>query len=721
MHSLLQDSDERFLALLGLFEPAEQKVMQRAYHLIKHRWPTTITASGFNYVEHSLSVANIVAIEMGLGSTAVVGALLQDIAVAEGMDELMVEQQFGPEIARIATGLRTISLLRTEKVSFHSENFIRLLLAIAGDSRVILIKLADRLHFMRQLEFLRESDKARISVETSKLYAPMAHRLGLYNIKTELEELSMRYTEPAIYFSIDRKLQDSREKLDVYVAEFSRVIGKELSKDHLRFEIKGRTKSIFSIWNKMKAQNVDFDEVFDVFAIRIILESKPENEKSDCWKAYSVVTNLFQPNPKRLRDWITKPKENGYESLHTTVMGPENRWVEVQIRTQRMDDEAEKGHAAHWLYKGAKGNDPSLMVNIRHVLERADPTEDAEHLHKIKIADDSIFVFTPQGDLKKLPKGASVLDFAFEIHTGLGEKCTGARVNGVQVQIKHVLKNGDKVEVITSKNQKPNLDWLNWVATNRARNKIKRFLRVAEFNRSEEGREILRRKLNQMDLTLSDTVLNKLFAHYKLAEPLELYHYIAAGRIDISEIKEVVQAPSKSVDEALKEKIQKKIQTRSFQGKPGADFLLIDNNPEISDFTLSKCCQPVSGDAIFGFVTVGAGIKIHRADCHNANQMQTRYPYRVLEAIWVKKEEITSFIADIRIAGNDRHGIVSDITQAVSQDSKISLRSIQVDSKMGKFEGMLRVMVTDSKHLDSLLHRLVNIAGVKKASRVQIT
>ncbi|MDP2424333.1 MAG: TGS domain-containing protein, partial [Bacteroidales bacterium] len=411
---------------------------------------------------------------------------------------------------------------------------------------------------------------------------------------------------------------------------------------------------------------------------------------------------------------------NGYESLHTTVMGPRNRWVEVQIRTRRMNENAEKGHAAHWMYKDVKGagKKGKWLEVMRTILEKPDVGDLNEEQLKIRLADDSIFVFTPQGDLKKLPQGASVLDFAFEIHTALGEKCSGAKVNGVQVPIKHVLKNGDKVEISSSKNQKPNLDWLNFVITNRARNKIKRFLRVAEFNRSDEGREILRRKLNQLDLILNDAVLNKLLPYYKLSEPVELFHSIAVDKIDVSEIKEILQTPSRPIDEALKEKIQKKISAKTLAGRPGTDFLLIDNNPELGDYTLAKCCMPVSGDEIFGFVTVGTGIKIHRTDCPNALQMRSRYPYRVVSSKWVKKDDVTSFVTTIRISGQDRLGILNDITNAISQDLKVNMRGISVETAAGKFEGIIKVMVLDARNLDLLLHRLSKISGVKKATRV---
>ncbi len=711
---------ELLRACHALLDAKEKKLLRNAFMMLLDVHKDRIRPSGEPYFFHAIAVAKIVALELGLGYTTIVSTLLQDALMENGTTPENIEKEFGAEIRKIIEGLTTISLLRTDKVSLHAENFIRLLLSLADDARVILIKLADRLHYMRVLDSLQGSDKDKIAIETSKLYTPIAHRLGLYNIKTELEELSMRYAEPSIYHSIERKLEDSRAMLDAYIKEFSEPIEKELSAARLTFAIKGRIKSVFSIWNKMKTQNVEFDEVYDLFAIRIVLNSTLEHEKDDCWKAYSVVTNLYQPNPKRLRDWITTHKENGYESLHTTVVGPRNRWVEVQIRTQRMDENAEKGHAAHWLYKGVKGSGKKSdwLDNIRAILEKPEANTLTEEQLKIRAAEDSIFVFTPQGDLKKLPQGASVLDFAYEVHTGVGEKCTGARVNGLMVPIKHILRNGDKVEILTSKNQKPNLDWLNWVVSGRARNKIKRFLRVAEYSRSDEGREMLRRKLNQLDLTFNDAILNKIIQHYKLSEPVELFHLIAEDKIDLADIKDFLLAPVRSIDEALKEKIQKKIAAKAAIGSPGADFLLIENNPEISDFNLAKCCQPVSGDQIFGFVTVGAGIKIHRADCPNALQMRSRYPYRVVAAKWVKKEEVTSFVATIRIAGQDRLGILNDITQAISQDQKLNLRGISVETSSGKFEGIIKVLAMDSRFLDSLLHRILKIPGVKKASRV---
>lgn len=706
---------------LPYLQQGELKQLRKAFELLLDAHKDHRRETGEPYFIHSIEVAKIVASEFGLGIRSIIGALLQDVINNTEIKPWHIEKTFSPAIRQMLETLSKIARLRTDKVSLHAENFIRLLLTITDDVSVIMIRLADRLHYMRNLDVLHAEDKARLSSETSILYAPLAHRLGLYNVKTELEELSMRYAEPAIYQSIAHKLKETEKEHKEYLNAFSLPIRRILLDNGFKFLIKGRTKSIFSIWTKMKKQGVDFEEVYDLFAVRIILDNKSENEKADCWKVYSLVSNLYQPDPKRLRDWVTTPKENGYESLHTTVIGPLKRYVEVQIRTTRMDENAEKGHASHWRYKGAPrlNKTDEWLNHLRLMLEK---TPDELNSHPAssteKEAGEYIFVFTPQGDLKKLRRDSTVLDFAYEVHTGLGEKCAGGRVNNQQVQIRHVLKNGDQVEIITSRNQKPNLDWLSWVVTSRAKNKIKRYLREARFNRSEEGKDILRRKLSQLDLPFSDEMINKLMSHFTTNEPLELYQWLAEDRIDVADIKLVLLGPQPKPDYELRDKIKEKIAKKISSDAVHQYALLIEGSPGFADYKLAKCCMPVVGENIFGFVTVSEGIKIHSIHCPNASQMRAKYSYRIVKAEWVKREESSGKVSELHISGTDRLGILNDITRVISEDLKVNMRSVSLDSKGGNFEGIIKVFVGDKKHLDTLLHRIAKVKGVLKTVAV---
>lgn len=698
------------------------KLLRKAFELVLDAHKDLRRETGEPYFIHSIEVAKIVASEMGLGLSSIICALLQDVLKDTEIQPSEIERHFGSEIRHMLETLTKIARLRTERISLHSENFISLLLTITDDVRVIMIRLADRLHYMRNLGVLHAEDKARLSSETSNLYAPLAHRLGLYNIKTELEDLSMRYAEPAIYQSIAQKLKETEKEHKEYLNGFILPIKRILHDSGFKFTVKGRTKSIHSIWTKMKKQGVEFEEVYDLFAIRIILENTIESEQADCWKVYSAVSNLYQPNPKRLRDWITVPKENGYESLHTTVQGPLGRYVEVQIRTRRMDDNAEKGHASHWMYKGSQKQDKTdaWLDHLRMMLEKPGEASGLgdEGSNKGKATGEYIFVFTPQGDLKKLRNGSTVLDFAYEVHTGLGEKCSGGRVNNQQVPIKHVLKNGDQVEIITSKNQKPSLDWLSWVVTSRAKNKIKRYLREARFSRSEEGKDILRRKLLQLELPFNDEVLNKLMSHFTTDEPLEFYQWLAEGKIEISDIKEVLTVPPPRPEPELRKKIKEKVAQRVATGGTGEYELLIEGNPNIADYKLAKCCMPVVGESIFGFVTVSDGIKVHSMNCPNAPQMRAKYSYRIVKASWVRQTQASGKVAELHISGTDRIGILNDITRVISEDLRVNMRSVSLDSKAGNFDGVIKVYVSDKKHLDSLIHKITKVKGVLKAIAV---
>lgn len=715
---ILKKYHELLTASKQVLQCNDAKLLKKALTVLIDTHKDFRRETGEPYFIHSVEVARIVAFEMGLGVKSIICALLQDVLKDTDLKPQEIEKMFDPGVRKMLETLTKIARLRTDRISLQPENFISLLLALTDDVRVIIIRLADRLHYMRNLEVLHAEDKAKLSAETSNLYAPLAHRLGLYNIKTELEELSMRFSEPAIYSALEQKLKETEKEHSEYLNAFIIPIRRVLHETGFKFTIKGRTKSIQSIWAKMKKQGVEFHEVYDLYAVRVILNNTIENENADCWKVYSLISNIYQPDPRRLRDWITIPKSNGYESLHTTVLGPLKRYVEVQIRTKRMDENAEKGHASHWIYKdGAKQKQADdWLAYLRSLLENSYLDQEGKVAGKNRGAGDYIFVFTPQGDLKRLPRDATVLDFAFEIHTGVGEKCSGARVNNLQVPIKHVLKNGDQVEINVSKNQKPNLDWLTWVVTNRAKNKIRRYLREAKYNRSEEGKDILRRKLSQLDIPHNDEVMNKLLSHFTTEDPLEFYQLLAEGKIEVADLKEVLLGSEPKSEHELRNKIKERIAAK-FQPEPGAAYeLLIQGNPGVTDYKLAKCCMPVTGEKIFGFVTVGDGIKIHRNDCPNAPQLKEKYGYRVVKAEWVKQSQVSGRLSEIHVTGTDRLGILNDITRVISEDLKVNMRSVAFDTKLGNFSGNIKVLVGDKKHLDALLHRISKIKGVLKAT-----
>ncbi|MCK9618004.1 MAG: RelA/SpoT family protein [Lentimicrobiaceae bacterium] len=716
----------QFADLLEVFsEPLgknEYQLLRNAFDLCYQTLHSQTSKSGDPYFIHSIDVARIVAKELELGLTSVICALLHDIIHKGNFPVKEIEKVFGKKIAGILGGMANISRMQTEKISLNAENFISLFLTYSEDPRIILIKLADRLHYMRRFKTLSPEMQQKILSETTLLYIPIAHRLGLYWIKTELEDLSMRFSKPDEYEDLSVKITQFKLMQERYIRDFVEPIRKELDISGYTYEIKSRTKSIPSVWNKMQKQHLDFNQVYDLFAIRIIIESELKKEKEDCWRVYTVITNIYKPDTLRLRDWITIPKLNGYESLHITVMGPRGKFVEVQIRTRRMDEEAEKGHAAHWKYKEASNRDEGdqWMRKIREMLDKPLSDEkDLNDLNKLKTFSSDVYVFTPDGDLKKLPSGATVLDFAFDIHTIIGSKCTGALVNGKIVPIKHVLKNGDKVEVITSKNQKPNIDWLNWVVSPRVKQKIKRTLKEQLFSKDANmGKDMLARKLSQLKLQFNDENINKLVAFFRLAGPLVLYQDIGSGKIDITEIKEVFLSapkvePEKTVEKPEPEKTPEREEDLS------KVVVIINDTSEISDFKKAKCCSPVYGDEIFGFITVEKGITIHRADCPNALQMRNRYGYRVTTACWGHPGTLTAFLADIRIIGVDEVGMLSNITNLISDEMHVNIRSMQITSKGGKFEGYFTVYVKDRKQLDTLYRQLKKLKGVLKVSRME--
>lgn len=702
-------------------ERSNRILIKQAFIDVLQHFGNSRNTQGEFQLAHAVSVACIIADELGLDTTSILAALLQQFPVSTVVESEIFQKKYGKDTLNIILKLQQISIIRMDKISIMPENFIQLLLSLSGDIRVLLIKLADRVHLMRHIKLLPDVEQKQVSVETSNLYSPLAHRLGLYKVKAELEDLAMKHALPEVYLNIEKKIQDTAQEQKKYFEEFIVPIRKSLTASGLDFEIKARTKAIPSIYSKMKKQEIEFDEVFDFFAIRIILNCIPENEKAECWKAYSQVTDIYPPNTSRLRDWISAPRPNGYESLHVTVEAPGSNWVEVQIRTRRMDEHAEKGMAAHWRYKeqkGLKSATDDWLRNIRTMIENYTPGDDEIALNAgMKVHSDHIFVFTPEGHLKKLRTGATVLDFAFDIHTEIGQKCSGAKVNNLFVPLKYVLKTGDHIEITTTKNQKPNIDWLNWVTTSKAITKIKRILKDAEFSQSEAGKDLLLRKLGQLKVDYNDDMGNKLVAFYKAASALDLFHGLAEGKYDIQKIKEAFQPVVKAEEVHPVPKPFTKIdptQNKSGKQKP---LIIINDTTPLGDVKFARCCQPVFGDDIFGFVTVSEGIKIHRTNCTNAAEMLERYHYRVVQARWAEMSELTSYVATIRISGNDQPGILSDITNIVSGDLKANIRSINLNSHNGKFDGSLMVNVDGKAHLNLILGRLVKLKGIRKVSR----
>lgn len=723
-----QDSNNKrireiYRELLGFCQPFikrdEVGKLRRAYEMVLHYHRPNWEVSGEDYVYHSIGVARIALKELNLGITSVICSLLHNVVDEFNIGLEDIEKEFGPDVALILEGFTRLSEVQTEKISVHSDNFRKLYLSLVKDIRVILIKLAHRLHDMRNFESLAEHKREKFLQEVNHIYIPISHRLGLYHIKNELEELWMKYSQPSIFSNLARKIKDSRVKQKAFIQDFISPIDRELYSQGFKFEIKGRPKSIHSIWRKMKRQNVEFEEVYDLFAIRIIVDAPKKDDKSVCWKVYSIVTDIYQPNPKRLRDWISTPKASGYESLHTTVFGPNGKWVEVQIRTLRMDEVAEKGLAAHWKYKegGGKKEQDEWMTRIREVIENPESEkEEMRDFTKVELYSDNIFVFTPEGDLRKLPNGATVLDFAYDIHTSVGDMCSGARVNNRIVPIRHILRNGDKVEVITSKNQRPKLDWLNFVVTNKAKNKIKRSIKEEKFQEAELGKEILRRKLRNRKIQFNEAIVDKLIKQYKLESSVDLYYLIAIEKIDLTDIKKTIGLGSGEGSKPSQKEVDGKTQPK--QTAPEKDFMLIDDSIDNLDYELAKCCSPISGDAVFGFVTVGKGITIHRINCPNARQMLSKYNYRVIDVKWRKTDENKTYLTTIQVTGSDEVGILNNITSVISSDFKVNMVSLKVDTaKDGKFDAQFKLSVKDTGHLDGLIHRLQKIKGVKKAVR----
>jgi len=715
---------KRYRALLRACKPTMQKgdkrMIRKAFDMALESHKDMRRKSGEPYIYHPIAVAQIAAEEIGLGTTSIVCALLHDVVEDTDVTLDDIEREFGKKVAKIIDGLTKISGVFDTNSSLQAENFRKMLLTLADDVRVILIKLADRLHNMRTMEFMPRDKQLKLSSETVYLYAPLAHRLGLYAIKSELEDLSMKYTERETYQFIKNKLNEKKTEREKFIRDFIGPVKTVLEEQGLVSDVFGRPKSIHSIWNKMKKKAIPFEEVYDLFAIRIILDSAPDHEKADCWKAYSIVTDLYRPNPDRLRDWVSSPKANGYESLHTTVMGPRGQWVEVQIRTKRMNEIAEKGFAAHWKYKESS-TDSGLdqwVQKVRDMLKNPDANAlDFLDDFKMNLFSDEIFIFTPKGALIQLPLDATALDFAFEIHTDVGASCIGAKVNHKLVPLSYKLQNGDQVEVITSSKQTPKEDWLNFVVTAKAKAKIKSALKEERRKVAEDGKEILERKLKSLKITYNSDNIYKLSYYFKLTSPQDLFYNVAKGLIDMKDLREFV-ASEKIIEIKPQDKIEAdQVQNllRNIKAKD-SDILLIGEEMQKIDYKLANCCNPIPGDDVFGFITVSDGIKIHRTNCPNATKLMSNYGYRIVKARWTNQQEL-AFLTGLRITGIDDVGLINKLTTVISNDFKVNIRSITVDSDNGIFEGSIMVYVNDTNHLDNLIKKLNAVKGITAVTR----
>lgn len=696
-------------------------------HLVKVMAEGTIPRNVFqmNPIIKDMQTAVIVAEEIGMRRASILGIMLHESVKYNLCSLESVKEEYGEDVAGIIRGLVKINELYSKSPIIESENFRNLLLSFAEDMRVILIIIADRVNLMRQIKD-SPNEEARLEVanEAAYLYAPLAHKLGLYKLKSELEDLSLKYTQHDVYYHIKEKLNATKQARDRYIEAFIEPIRKKLEDAGLKFHMKGRTKSIHSIYQKMKKQGCPFEGVYDLFAIRIILDSPLEKEKQECWQAYSIVTDMYLPNPKRLRDWLSVPKSNGYESLHITVMGPEGKWVEVQIRTERMDEIAEKGLAAHWRYKGIKGESglDEWLNSIRETLENSDSDMEAMDQFKLDLYKDEVFVFTPKGDLHKLPQGATVLDFAFSIHSNLGCRCTGARVNGKNVQLRQKLNSGDQVEIMTSNTQTPKRDWLTFVTTSKARNKIRQALKEIAARQTQFAKETLERKFKNRKLEYDEAILMRLIRKLGFKTVTDFYQSIANESMDVNDIIDKYLDMQKRETEQREEISYRSAEGFNMQQPTDAkdykdDVLVIDRNLKGLDFTLARCCNPIYGDEVFGFVSINGGIKIHRCDCPNAKEMRSRFPYRIVKARWAGKSQGKQYPITLRIIGHDDIGIVTNITSIINKENNILLRSISIDSHDGLFSGMLTVTVDDNAKLESLIKKIKTVKGVKQVNR----
>jgi GTP diphosphokinase / guanosine-3',5'-bis(diphosphate) 3'-diphosphatase len=707
-------------------KPGDKQLLRVAFEMAAKAHETMRRKSGEPYILHPLAVAKICVEEIGLGIRSTICALLHDTVEDTDITLEDIQREFGPEVTKIVDGLTKISTVMDTNSTAQAENFKKILLTLTDDPRVILIKLADRLHNMRTLESMKREKQLKIASETIYVYAPLAHRMGLYNIKTEMEDLAMKYMEPDTYKYIAQKLTDTKRERTKYINDFIRPIKEKLDKAGFDFEIYGRPKSIHSIWNKMKKQGVSFEEVYDLFAIRILLNSALENEKGDCWKVYSLVTEEYSPSTQRLRDWLSNPKSNGYEALHTTVMGPHGKWVEVQIRSKRMNEIAEKGLAAHWKYKEGAADESRFdkwFGQIREALSRNDDNSiDFLQDFKTSFLAEEIYVYTPKGEVKMLPIGASALDFAFGVHTAVGSKCIGAKVNHKLVPISHKLRSGDQIEIITSAKQKPNIEWLNFVVTSKAKTKIKDTLKEEKRAIAEEAKYTLQRKLEGMGAAMSQHNLEELASFYKVNSSLDLLYDIAIKKIDLKELKEFtvhgdkILAP-KPVKVVTEEKTDKDLASKPFDKKSAdAELIIFGESSDKIQYSLANCCKPIPGDDVFGFVTTGEGLKIHRTNCPNAARLLANYGHRVVKTKWAKNKEI-SFLTGLKIIGLDDVGVIHKITNLISGEMKFNISAMTIEAKEGIFEGNVKIFVHDKDELDELVDRLVSMSGIERVDR----
>jgi len=703
---------------------ADKKLIRRAFEVAVDAHKDQRRKSGEAYIFHPIAVAKIVASEIGLDATCIAAALLHD--VVEDNPEYTIddmERLFGETVARIVDGLTKISSLSKEaNVSAQAENFRKMLLTLNDDVRVIIIKIADRLHNMQTMDSMRRDKQEKIASETLYIYAPLAHRIGLYNIKTELEDLGLKYTEPEVYNDILNKIKESKEEQDAYIRAFSKIIEDSLKAEGLSYEIKGRPKSIFSIRRKIVKQGVDFEEVYDKFAVRIIYKSDFANEKFLAWKIYSIVTDHFTPNPTRLRDWISSPKSTGYEALHITVMGPKGRWVEVQIRSERMNEIAEKGYAAHYKYKQGVAEDAldTWIDKLQEALENNETNAvDFVEQFKLNLYSKEIYVFSPKGDLKSLPKGSSPLDFAFSIHTEIGMKTKGAKVNGKLVPLSHELQSGDQVEILTAENIKPNRNWLDYATTARALSKIKSALKAEKKDVAEDGKEILRRKLKQLKISLDEKSVNEMVNYFKLKTSLDLFYRVGIGTIDNSKLKDYASSRSNAFMSYIKNKIRRPSTTPDINKDEitaNYDQLVFGKDEQKLDYKLSECCNPIPGDQVFGFLTINEGIKVHKKNCPNALSLQSNYAYRIMQAKWIDSTQ-EEFATQIQLSGIDNLGLVNNITQVISANMHVNMKSLHFETDDGVFNGKINVVVNNKTMLNKVMEKLKKINGIEKVSR----
>ncbi|MGC1632353.1 MAG: RelA/SpoT family protein [Gelidibacter sp.] len=704
---------------------ADKKLIRQAFDVAVDAHKNQRRKSGEAYIFHPIAVAKIVAQEIGLDATCIAAALLHDV-VEDNPDYTLeiIEQKFGKTVTRIVDGLTKIASLSKETdVSTQAENFRKMLLTLNDDVRVIIIKIADRLHNMQTMDSMRTDKQEKIASETLYIYATLAHRIGLYNIKSDLEDLGLKYTEPEVYNDIHNKIKESKEEQDAYIKAFSKVIVDSLDKEGLSYTIKGRPKSIYSIRRKMLKQGVSFDEVYDKFAVRIIYKSDFANEKFLAWKIYSIVTDHFIPNPIRLRDWISSPKSTGYEALHITVMGPKGRWVEVQIRSERMNEIAEKGYAAHYKYKEGNAEDAldTWIDKLQEALESNETNAvDFVEQFKLNLYSKEIYVFSPKGDLKSLPKGATPLDFAFSIHTEIGMKTRGAKVNGKLVPLSHELQSGDQVEILTSENIKPNSNWLDYATTARARSKIKSSLKDEKKEVAVDGKELLRRKLKQLKINLDEKSINEMVVFFKLKTSLDLFYRVGIGSIDNTMLKDYASSRSNAFMTFIKSKIRKPTVVQNIDKDEITakyDMLVFGKEEEKLDYKLSACCNPIPGDEVFGFLTINEGIKIHKKNCPNALSLQSNYAYRILQAKWIDSSQ-QEFAAQITLSGIDNMGFVNNITKVISSNMHVNMKSISFQTDDGVFSGKINLIVQNSTMLKKLMENLKKINGIDKVTRV---